>query len=220
LVVRRAGERFELVSGARRLRAARLAGLTEVPIVERETNDDEMLSLALIENLQREDLNPVERAHAFQALIDRFELSHDQIASQVNVDRSTISNTLRLLNLHEDLQAMVAAGHLSFSHARALAGVADPAVQMDLARRSISQQWSVRRLERTVNGLSQTQAATSGKPKARTHLADLEQQIATQLGTKVNIRPGRRKGTGTLCIDFYSIDQFDALLARLGVETE
>lgn len=217
-----AGGRYTLVAGERRWRAARLAGLDRVPALIRTLSDRDLAQWALIENLQREDLNPIERAHAFQHLIDRFAMSHEQVAEHVGVERSTISNSLRLLNLCDNVQGWVIEGRLSAGHARALAGVADLQRQMLLAQRVIREDWSVRKLEAVLRQEAEAAASPAGaKPNARAnHLADLEQQIARQLGTKVRLRPGRKKGTGTLAIEFYSIEQFDALMGRLNVQTE
>jgi ParB family chromosome partitioning protein len=218
-----AAGRYTLVAGERRWRAARLAGLERIPALVRTLSDRDLAQWALVENLQREDLNPIERAQAFQHLIDRFNMSHEQVAEQVGVDRSTISNSLRLLNLCDNVQGWVIEGRLTAGHARALAGVVDLQRQMLLAQRVIREDWSVRKLEALLRQEAQAAAAPGANPptSARAnHLADLEQQIARQLGTKVRLRPGKKKGTGTLVIDFYSIEQFDSLMTRLNVSTE
>ncbi len=217
--------RFEIVAGERRWRAARLAGLDRLPVIVRELDDRQTAEWALIENLQREDLNPIDRAEAFAHLTERFGLSHEQIAERVGVDRSSVTNLLRLLSLAEPVKQMVRDGLLSMGQARAIAGVADGAAQKALAEQAVRKALSVRDVE----SLARRGAATGdgqskragGKGGGRPgHLVDLERQIGQQLGTRVTIRTGRRKGSGTLSIDFYSLDQFDALLARLGVEAE
>lgn len=213
----------ELVAGERRWRAAQLAGLEVLPAIVRELDDQQMAEWALIENLQREDLNPIERAEAFQHLIDRFGFSHEQVASRVGVDRSTVSNLLRLLMLSEPVRQLVQAGRLSMGQARALAAVSDKQLQLTLANQAIRQEWSVRKIEQAVRAAIEGQPDTGpiAPAKARTgHLRDLEEQIGQQLNTRVRIRPGRKKGSGTLSIEFYSLDQFDAMLAALGVQTE
>jgi ParB family chromosome partitioning protein len=232
-----AGERsYELVAGERRWRAAQLAGLTHVPAIVRELDDRQVAEWALIENVQREDLNPIERAVAFRSLVEQFKLSHDQIAQRVGVDRSSISNLLRLLTLHPDIQQFVRDSVLSLGQAKALAALADHKHQLVVASRVIKSGLSVRQVESAVRdlvgALSQGgDAGTGGHPrfaasgtseiKARApHLQDLEQQIGQQLKTKVQVHPGRKKGTGSLVIHFYSLDQFDALLAKLGVQPE
>lgn len=220
-------EHYELVAGERRWRAAKLAGLTAIPALVRDLDDRQLAEWALIENLQREDLNPIERAEAFQHLIDQFKLTHDDIAQQVGVDRSTISNSLRLLNLQDDVRNLVRQDLLSSGQAKALAGLSDGDAQLKLADRAIRQGWSVRKLEEAVRAAAAS-AELSPDPEKKTtqaakrpaHLADLEKQIGDALQTKVRIRPGRKKGAGSLHIDFYDLDQFDALLSRMGVEME
>jgi len=217
---------YELVAGERRLRAAQQAGLTELPAMVQDVDDQQTAQLALIENLQREDLNPIDRAHAFQHLIDQFGLSHDGIAQQVGVERPTISNSLRLLNLCDILQAWVRDGLLSTGQAKVLVSVADPGQQQAIAEMAIKKNWSVRQIEQEVRQLTKMSSAglESVAPthtnRAAPYLGDLEQQIGSQLNTKVRVRRGRKKGSGSLLIEFYSLDQFDELLDRLGVQTQ
>ena len=221
----RAG-RYELVAGERRWRAARIAGLSAVPAIVRQLDDRAVAEWSLIENLQREDLNPIERAEAFQRLVEQFGQSHEAIAQRVGSDRSTITNTLRLLSLDPDVQLMVREQLLSAGQARALAGLGDGEMQVKLAQHAARRGWSVRKVEAEVRRLTATvdggQAASRENRKSRspTYLRDIEGQIGEQLNTRVTIRPGRKKGSGKLTIEFYSLDQFDALMARLGVHTE
>lgn len=223
--------RYEIVAGERRWRAGQLAGLSQLPVIVRDLSDQQMAEWALIENLQREDLNPMERAEAFRGLIDQFGLSHEQVADRVGVERPTISNTLRLLDLHNDIQQMLRHNQLSAGHAKALLGLVDPMSQLGMARRAMAGGWSVRMVEAAVKrvtgggdsgGTPGSGAELSRKlPGGRSaHIADLEQQIAAQLKTKVHIKSGRRKGSGTLSIDFYNLDQFDELLGKLGVRID
>lgn len=227
IVVRPAPDRqgmpYQLVAGERRLRAVTLAGLSTVPAVVHHLDDQQMAVWALIENLQRADLNPMERAEAFNSLSLEFSLSHEQIAGKVGLERSYVSNILRLLNLHESVQALVREGLLSMGQGRALAGLSDLKLQKALAKKAVSEDWSVRRTEQAARtaGRHDTAPAEPAKPALRqAHLRDLEEQIARQLHTKVRIRPGQKKGTGTLTIDFYSLDHFDGLLTQLGVKTD
>lgn len=228
IILRPGGERgpYEIVAGERRWRAAKLAGLERVPAVVRALDDAESAQWALIENLQREDLNPMERAEAFSRLGDLFDLSHDEIAERVGLDRSTVTNLLRLLRLEPTVQGLVRDGVLSMGQSRALAGVGDEAVQRALAQRAVREGMSVRQVEAAARGLNDVGGGGGdGKSARRTtsppaHLADLERSLATQLGTKVRLKASRKKGAGTLSIDFYSLEQFDALLARMGVSTE
>ena len=223
------GGRYQLVAGERRWLAAREAGLSEIPAIVRALGDRETSEWALVENLQRDDLNPIEQATAFQGLLEQFGLSHDQVAQRVGVERSTISNSLRLLKLCKEVQDLVREGLLSSGHAKALGGVSDPQGQRLLAKRAITQDLSVRRLEQEVRrtqgdaipGAGEGSEPRGGRTAPRAaHLADLEQQIGRQLGTKVQVRTGRKKGSGSLTIDFYSMDQFENLLASLGVKIE
>jgi ParB family chromosome partitioning protein len=235
------GPRYELIAGERRWRACQIAGIPLVPALVRDVTDLQAAELALIENIQRQDLTAIERARAFARLADEFALSHEEIAQRVGSDRSTISNTLRLLLLPEAVQQLVIEGKLSAGQARALASITDPQRQLDLANTAINQAWSVRQLEAAAKKLALTagsqnpdnrptgdeaEQASDGPAALRTpsrrtaQLADLEAQLTAQLNTPVHVRPGKRKGSGTLAIEFYSVDQFDALLARLQVTTE
>lgn len=214
---------YELVAGERRWRAAQLVGLTALPAIIRPLEDRQLAEWALVENLQREDLNPMDRADAFQRLLDSFKLSHEEIAERVGIDRSSVTNALRLLNLTPKIREHVREGRISAGQAKVLVGVNDPLKQEMLAERAIRQDWSVRQLEQTARLMAGAKLAAepeqqgSAKPA---HLSDLEEQIARQLRTKVKIKPGRKKGSGSLTIEFYSIDQFDTLLLKLGVQTD
>jgi len=230
-VVVRANDRpdgeHELVAGERRWRAAQQAGLTHIPAVVRTLNEQQLAEWAVIENLQREDLNPIERAQAFRQLIDQFNLSQDDLAERVGIDRSTAANTLRLLSLSDEPRELVRLGKLSAGHGRALLGIGDAESQAALARRAVAGGWSVRMIEAAVKraqtaatGNDEQAGGAGGKPRVSAHLADLEQQIAQHLQTKVRLKPGRRKGSGTLAIEFFDLDQFDALMERLGVKAE
>lgn len=221
-------EHFELVAGERRWRAAKGIGLETVPAIIRDLDDRQIAEWALIENLQREDLNPIDRAEAFRSLIEHFRLSHDQIAQQVGVDRSTVTNTLRLLSLHGDVRDMVRDGKLSGGHARAIVALVDSQQQLALARDTIQKALSVRQVEAAARRLMAKIADPTGaespsaakRPEGPAHLRDLEQQISHQLQVRVQIHPGRKKGSGSLSIQFQSLDEFDALMVRLGVEFE
>ncbi len=229
VIVRRApgtvSDRYELVAGERRWRAASLAGLETIPAIVRETGDQESAEWALIENLQREDLNPIERAEAFRQLSERFGLAHDQVAERVGLDRSTVTNLLRLLKLALDVRQLIADGLISMGHARALAGLTDPEIQTKLAAQIVREGWSVRQTEAAVRRAGQ-ESTTAPSPSSSTPtnksawLTDLERQIGEQLGTKVAIRPGRKKNTGSVTIEYHTLDAFDGLLERLGVQSE
>ena len=216
---------FELIAGERRWRAAQEVGLQTVPVIIRDLSDRESAEIALIENLQREDLNPIERAEAFSQLIELHKLNHEQVADRVGVDRSTITNALRLLTLHADVKQLIRDGLLSGGQARAIAGLVDGDAQRALAILAVKQAMSVRQVEEAVRRAGQSsqsagQTGSAGQGKKSAHLRDLEKQLAQQLGTKVHVQQGRKKGTGSLKIEFYSLEEFDGLLSRLGVETE
>lgn len=224
VVVRPVGDdRYELVAGERRWRAAGIAGLETLPAFVKTLDERQVAEWALIENLQREDLNPIERAEAFSRLGETFGLSHEAIADRVGLERSTVTNLLRLLKLAPPVREMVVRGMLSMGQSRALAGIEDPTQQLALAEKSAKEGLSVRQVEAQAKALSQaqTQPAEPAKKAVRAaYLDDLERQIGEQLSTKVQIKTARKKGAGTLSIDFYNIDQFDELLGKLGVETQ
>lgn len=218
--------RFELIAGERRWRAAKEAGLDQVPALIREIDDEKAAEWALIENLQREDLNAIEKAEAFQRLGDQFGLSHGEIAKRVGLERSSVSNLLRLLDLSDFVRDLVREKMLSMGQARAIAGLTDASQQRGLAERVVREGWSVRQVEAEARRLQQPASArepsrtgldTGGRSPL---LTDLEKQIGEQLGTKVKITAGKKKGAGTLSIDFYSLDQFDALLSRMDVKAD
>jgi len=204
LVVRRHGHGYQLIAGERRWRAARMAKLERVPVIVREASDMEALELALVENLQREDLNPLEEARAYRRLIDEFGLSQEEIARRVSKSRSAVANALRLIGLPEAIQAEIRAGRLSGGHARAIAG-APPAAQIALARQVMAQRLSVRETERLVR-----RAAS----KMEGDRSALEDRLRRALGTKVRI-VARSNGSGRVEIEYYSLDELQGLIDRL-----
>ncbi|MHC4983293.1 MAG: ParB/RepB/Spo0J family partition protein [Planctomycetota bacterium] len=218
-----AAHRYLLVAGERRLRAARQLNLPSVPCLVRQATPRQMLEWALIENIHRTDLNPIERAEAYRNYVDRFALTQDQAAEKLGQPRSTVANYLRLLDLCDDVRQMVIDGRLSFGHAKVLAGLVNqPARQLALARKAAARQLSVRRLE----GLVSVAEAAAGAPsiKARAakpaYIRDLEAQLSQALGTRVTIQPGRAKQTGRVVIEYYSLDDFDRIAAALGAKLE
>lgn len=213
---------YELVAGERRWRAAQRAGLETIPAIVHDLDDRQIAEWAVIENLQREDLDPIERAHAFARLIEQFGLTHEQVAERVGIDRSTVTNSLRLLHLHAEVQEFVRRGQLSAGHVRALLATDDTGLQLEIAREAIKQGWSVRKLEGVVRDLaSESKAAILPQASGRSaHLTDVARQIGEQLNTKVQIKPGREKNSGKLVIDYFGLEQFDTLIRRLGVTVE
>jgi ParB family chromosome partitioning protein len=212
LVVRPVEQGYELVAGERRWRAAQLAGLEKVPALVREVPDDRALVMALIENVQREDLNPMEEAAAVQRLVEEFSMTHDQAADAVGRSRSATSNLLRLLKLAKPVQEALMRGAIEMGHARALLAL-DGARQIELANRIAARGLSVRETEALVQRLLRAPA----QPRRKKHdrdLARLQDELSERLGTTVQIRPAR-KGRGTLVLHYSSLDHLDELLKRL-----
>jgi ParB family chromosome partitioning protein len=203
---------FEIIAGERRWRAAKLAGLDSVPVLVREVRDDLALAMALIENIQREDLNPMEEAAGIQRLIDEFGMTHEAAAEAVGRSRSGVTNLLRMLSLAKPVQDMVLQGRLDMGHGRALLALSG-AKQIELANLIAAKGLSVRQAEHLV---SQALLApqTRKRPVRDRDLVALEEELSDQLSTRVAIVP-RKKGAGRLAIDYSSLDQLDALLARL-----
>jgi ParB family chromosome partitioning protein len=212
IVVRKAGDRYEIIAGERRWRASQRAGLLKVPVVVRDIPDDRLLAVALIENIQREDLNPIEEAQAYRRLADEFHLTQEQMADSVGKDRSSIANYLRLLKLPHEVQESLAAGVLSMGHARALAGIADEAVLLRLARDVIAKQCSVRETEVLVRKAT-APAVENQPPQKDVHTRAAEDRLRFALGTRVNIV---RKGKGgRIEIAFISEDELQRLYELL-----
>jgi len=217
---------YEIIAGERRWRAAKLAGLKTVPVIVHQANDEKMLELALVENLQREDLNTVDRARAYRRFCDEFGLRSDEVARRVGEDRSTVANFLRLLDLPEEVLTLLAGGSLTQGHARALLAEPDVTARIRLAQMTVKQSLSVRQVEETIRQGRALRSATSvslpaSRDKVRSaHLRDLERRFEDALKTKVSIKEGRRKGSGRITIEYYSLDEFDGLAERLGVRGE
>lgn len=207
--------RYEIVAGERRWRAARMAGLASVPALVREVPDRHALAIALIENLQREDLNPLEEAAGVKRLIEEFGMTHQEAAEALGRSRAAVSNALRLLELAPPVQELVREGKLDMGHARAL--LALPVLrQIELARDAVARRLSVRQVEARVARLSARPGARRATGRADPDVARLEEELSGRLGTTVNIRSGPKPGAGRLLIHYSSLDQLDALLRRLG----
>jgi ParB family chromosome partitioning protein len=203
VVVRRAAGGFQIIAGERRIRAARLAGLSHIPSIVKEANDSQALQMALVENLQREDLNPLEAAQAYQRLVDEFGLTQEQVAERLGRDRSSVTNALRLLRLPERIREDLASGMMSEGHARAILGLEKPAEQLRARDAVVKRGLSVRETEALVRRLRGRESSrTTSQRTANPNLSALEDQLRTSLGTKVRIvRSGAR---GTLEISFFS----------------
>ena len=213
--------RYEIVAGERRYRAAGRIGLAEVPVIVHEIDDRTAAEFALIENLQREDLNPIERASAFRRLADEYGMTHEAIASAVGLDRASVSNHLRLLGLDDATLEDLRQGTLGMGHGRALLGVGQLAARRSLAEQAIRDGWSVRELEKRIRNFNRSEGDAATPPEvgpdpARSHLNDLERRLGDHLGTRVQVRAGRRAGTGEVRIRFFSHEDFEGLLERVG----
>jgi len=207
--------RYEIIAGERRWRAARLAGLGEVPVLVREIPDQQALAAALIENIQREDLNVLEEAAGIDRLIREFALTHQAVADSVGRSRAAVSNLLRLLELPPPVRDLLAGGKLEMGHARALLALPVDQ-QLSLARQAVEQGWSVREVEKRVgNDLRHRNPRTQRRKPVDRDIARLEEELSSRLGTTVSILTAGRTGSGKLVIRYNSLDQLDTLLSRL-----
>jgi ParB family chromosome partitioning protein len=209
-------DRYEIIAGERRFRAAQMAGLTEVPVLVKDVDDQAAAAMALIENIQREDLNPLEEAQGIHRLITDFDFTHEQAAGAVGRSRSAVSNLLRLLNLAKPVQTMLMAGDIDMGHARALLAV-DAATQITLANQIVAKRMSVREAEKLVVRTT-TEQANPAKPRAAKEktrdIARLEEELSDALATQVAIKLGA-KNKGQLIIDFANLDVLDVVIAKL-----
>jgi len=224
IIVRRTGPKeYQIIAGERRWRAATAAGLKEIPVIPREATDEKVLELAIIENIQREDLNPIELALAFQRMGAELGLSHDQIGEKTGKDRATVTNTIRLLQLPEDIQEMIATRKISQGHARALLKISDEIGQRSVAQRCIDEGWSVRQIEEYTRPAKGGAAMAAEKKKATPPPVDPNVKAAisemeAKLGTRVRIlEKGPNKGL--IEIEYYSADDLDRIYNVIAGET-
>jgi ParB family chromosome partitioning protein len=223
LIVRTSGNSFELIAGERRWRAAQLAGLTEVPVLVREADDRAVLEMALIENLQRENLNAIEEALGYAQLLNQFQLTQELVATKVGKSRAVVANALRLLKLPSDLQGFIREGRLSVGHAKVILGLTEEAQQRQAAERVIKEALNVRQTEGLIAKL-QTRDGARARNGAKTslttdaHVASLENKIRERLGTKVHLRYAQ--GKGALEVAFYSDAELERILQILGINAE
>jgi ParB family chromosome partitioning protein len=214
IVVRPSGpDVYELIMGERRLRASKAAGLTTIPAIVRDTADEDMLRDALLENLHRSQLNPLEEAAAYQQLLDDFGCTHEELADRIGRSRPQISNTLRLLRLSPAVQRRVAAGVLTAGHARALVSVASPEIQDRLAQRVVAEGLSVRALEEIVTVSPETERRSARRPGGRMHapkLADLAARLSDRFDTRVRVDLGRAKGKIT--VEFATVEDLERIV--------
>ena len=218
--------KFELIAGERRLRAAQRIPLDHIPAIVHEIDDVTAAEWALIENLQREDLNPMDRAEAFERLIEDHQMSHAELAERVGLIRSSVSNIVRLNDLDPETKAEVRDGTLSASQGKALLAVSSIPDRRRLAKTAIARGWSVRELEKRAaitgrqepGGKDKSRAIAAASKAKSPHLEDLEEKLGDHLGTRVHIQPGRKKGTGKVILEFYTLDEFDGLMQMMGFE--
>jgi ParB family chromosome partitioning protein len=220
LVVRRMGDRYQLVAGERRWRAAKLAEVHDVPVVVREIPDERLLEISLIENIQREDLNPIETAQAFKSLTEEHQLSPDQIGQRTGKDRSTVTNFLRLLQLSGDLQQLVAERRLSAGHARCLLALPTVALQREVAEKAVAQGWSVRQTERTTQRMmADRQPKHVDEVHVDPNVKAAIEEMERKLGTRVRILEKAKKG-GKIEIEYYSQEDLDRIYDVIVGETK
>ena len=211
LIVRKHGDRFQLVAGERRLRASKLAGLTEVPVVVQEISDDHLLEITLIENIQREDLNPIEEAIAYERLGKELHLIPDEIGRRTGKDRSTIANTIRLLQLPQDVQQLLIDGSLKQGHARSLLKLPTSDLQREIAAKIVAQDWSVRQVERATQKLVDTGDAKKAEPDTLDpNVKAAIEELERALGTRVRIIEKSAK-KGRIEIEYYSPDDLNRI---------
>lgn len=208
-----AGGRFELIAGERRWRASQLAGLSEIPALVRDIDDRAAIAIALIENIQREDLSPLEEAQSLSRLIAEFKVTHQQAADAVGRSRAAVSNLLRLLDLPEEIRNLLEKGAIEMGHARALLTLPE-ARAIALARKSVENDWTVRELEAAVRNATELPKGKPAKPKRDADIESLENELGEKLGASVAINHGRG-GRGKLVISYHSLDELDGILGRI-----
>ncbi len=208
------GPSFEIIAGERRWRAAQLAGLADVPVVVREVDDEAAMAMALIENIQREDLNPMEEAEALNRLIAEFDLTHEEAGQAVGRSREAVSNLTRLSELGPDVQALLRSRRLSMGHARALLGIDNPAEQLRLANKVVNEKLSVRATEKLVRSLKTPPARKKTTGKVDPDIQRLQVQLSETLGARVKVTQGE-KGAGKLEIIYHSLDELEGILDHI-----
>jgi ParB family chromosome partitioning protein len=215
IIVRREGTRYRIVAGERRWRAAQRAGLKEVPAMVREANDQQAFELALVENLQRADLNAIEEAEAYQVLASDHGLTQEALAARVGKDRSTVANALRLLKLPEEVRDSVREGRLDMGHARALLGLPGAEEMKKLAQRAVREGLSVRALEGLIRSLAKRPAKKAGPPDSA-GIRDLAARLQRRLGARCRVVQ-KTASSGRLEVDYTSLDELDGILSKMGL---
>ncbi|MDE6919060.1 MAG: ParB/RepB/Spo0J family partition protein [Lachnospiraceae bacterium] len=212
-------EYYEIIAGERRWRAAKLAGLREVPVIVRNYTDQEIVEISLIENIQREDLNPIEEALAYRRLLEEFHLKQDEVAERVSKSRTAVTNSMRLLKLCDNVQQMIIDDMLSTGHARALIPIEDEELQLQLAQRIFDEKLSVREVEKIVKGILKPETEKPKKEETPQSIQyiyqNIENQLKEKLSRKVEITSKGKSGTGKIEIEFYSNEDLDHLIESL-----
>lgn len=220
IIVRPTQTGYELIAGERRFRAAQLASLTTIPAIVRQATDEQLLELALIENIHRTDLNPIERAKAYQNYLAKFSLTQAEVAERLGENRSVVANHLRLLDLPKEIKQMLVAGQLSMGHARAILALPTDQLRRKLANRAMAGRLSVREVERLVRKHLASTGQTEKTPTFKApHIVDLENKLTSKLGTKVCIETRKNKERGKIVIEFYSLDDFDRITEQIGLDS-
>jgi len=215
VIVTESDGNYHLVAGERRWRAAQMAGISRIPAILRNVSDDRRLEIALVENIQRQELGPLEEAKAYELLLSDLQLTQDEVARRVGKDRSTISNQLRLLKLPDKVQAMVTEGLLDGGHARALLALPDHSSQVKTAEKVVRDNLSVRQTEELIRRLLAPIRAPHPKSARDPNVESAEMRLTQSLGTKVRIVEGRKKGAGRIEIEYYTDDELDRLFSLL-----
>jgi len=218
LVLRRIGSRFQLLAGERRWRAAQRAGLSRVPAVIREVNDEAALEITLVENIQREDLNPIEEARAYERLTNEFHLTQEEVAAKTGKDRATIANATRLLRLEKPILDLIEGGRLSAGHGRALLGITEPQLRLALAQRAASGRMTVRQLERNASRRSRTPAREVDEPLLDPNTRAAIENMEHLLGLRVRLRQPTKTRPGELAIEYHEPSQLMWLYDRLVIQ--
>lgn len=217
IIVRPSGLEYEIIAGERRFRASQIAELRTIPALIRKANDEQMHEWSLIENIHRVDLNPIERAKAYREYLNAFSLTQAQAADRLGEDRSVIANYLRLLDLPQEVKQMLSEGKLSMGHARAILALPTDDLRRKLANRAMAGRLSVREIEKLVRRYLTTTDQEKKIHVKSPHIDDLEKKLSSQLATKVNIETRKNGQKGKIVIEFYSLDEFDGILERLGL---
>lgn len=221
LVVRKNNNKYEIVAGERRWRAAKEVGLSKIPVVVRDYTDEQIMEIALVENIQRHDLNPIEEAMAFRNLMEKLNLTQEEVAQKVGRSRSAVANVLRLLNLPTEVQKFVSRGTLTMGQARPLLALTDKKVQLEVAEKIIKDDMSAREVEKYIKELSKrkiTKTETKEKPTKDLYITDAQDKLALSLGTAVEIKKNGNKGK--ILIDFYSDTDLERLLEALLIKEQ